>query len=306
LAVAVLFLVDCQLYPVARIVTQPSGNQDLLNRLKRVLTSVITIALLSYVGVGVLLFLLQDSMLFLARSSNPRSVSNLKSYQITIQREQITLQGWLLPAAEPGRPTIIYYGGNGEELSTSVNYLAPLGDYNYLYVNYRGYGDSLGKPGQEALYGDAVAIIDQLSASGRIDPDKIVLIGRSLGSSIAIYAASQRSSIGLVLVSPFDSLAAVGQSHYPIFPVKLLMRNPFPSIDYVAGIEVPTLIIMAENDNVVPRKHSLAVVEAWRGPPTTVTIPATSHNDISGRQGEFFQEIGKFLASLERSATKRD
>lgn len=278
----------------------------MFERLKHMLGSIITVALLSYLGVGILLFLLQDSLLFLASSSNPLSVSNLKPYQITIARGEFTLQGWLLRASRPARPTIIYYGGNGEELSGSVNYLSPLGDYNYLYVNYRGYGGSLGKPGQQELYSDALAIIDQLSASGQIDPTKILLFGRSLGSSVAMYVASKRDSMGLVLVSPFDSLAAVAQSHYPIFPVKQLMRNPFPSIDYVADIIVPTLIIMAENDNVVPRKHSQAVIKAWRSPLTTVTIPATSHNDISGRQDEFFQEIGKFLASLEGFAAASD
>ncbi len=278
----------------------------MLNWLTRMLESIITIALLSYLGVGVLLFLLQDSLLFLASSSDPVRVTNLKPYELTIERENITLQGWLVPASRPGRPTIIYYGGNGEELSGSVNYLGPLGDYNYLYVNYRGYGASLGKPGQEALYGDALGIVDQLSASGQIDPAKILLFGRSLGSSIAIYVASKRDSMGLVLVSPFDSLASVAQSHYPIFPVRLLMRHPFPCMDYIGDIQVPTIVIMAEEDNVVPRKHSLSVIEAWPGPLTSVTIPATSHNDISGRHGEFFREIGKFLVSIEGFSDEPD
>lgn len=263
------------------------------------LGSIITIALLSYLGAGTLLFLLQDSFLFFARSSNPLRLSDLKPYEITITREDVTLQGWLIPAARPAQPTIIYYGGNGEELSESVNYLSPLGDYNYLYVNYRGYGGSLGRPGQKELYGDALAIIDQLSSSGKIDPARILLLGRSLGSSIAIYVASEIDSMGLVLVSPFDSIAAVAQSHYPIFPAKYLLRNPFPSIDYIAGIETPAIIIMAENDNVVPRKHSLAIIDAWQGPLISATIPATSHNDISGRHGEFFREIRAFLTSIE-------
>ena len=263
------------------------------------LTSIFTIALLAYLGMGLLLYLLQDSLLFMTGSSNAQKVASLESFQITIEREHTTLQGWLIPAARPAQPTIIYYGGNAEELSGSVNYLSPLGDYNYLYVNYRGYGDSLGKPGQTVLYEDALATIDQLASAGKVDPAKILLFGRSLGSSVAVYVASRRECMGLVLVSPFDSIAAVAQSHYPIFPVKYLLRNPFPSIEYVDGIDAPAVIVMAENDRVIPRKHSLALVNAWSGPVTSITIPATSHNDISGRHGEFYREIGAFLATLE-------
>lgn len=270
------------------------------------LGSIVTIGLLCYLGVGLLLFLLQDSFLFFARPSNPLRVSDLKPYQITIKLEYTTLQGWLIPASRPAKPTIIYYGGNGEELSESVNYLSPLGDYNYLYVNYRGYGASTGKPGQKELFSDALSIIDQLTASAKMDPAKILLFGRSLGSSIAIYVASQRNTMGLILVSPFDSLAAVAQSHYPIFPAKYLLRNPFPSIDYIAGIETPAIIIMAENDNVVPRRHSLAIIDAWQGPLISTTIPATSHNDISGRHGEFFREIRAFLTSIEGISAAHD
>ena len=84
-----------------------------------------------------------------------------------------------------------------------------------LLVNYRGYGHSEGRPSEARLFADAVRLYDWAAGQAGVDARRSVGMGRSLGSGVAIYLATQRTLAGLVLVTPFDSITAVAQRHYP-------------------------------------------------------------------------------------------
>ena len=110
----------------------------------------------------------------------------------------------------------------------------------------------------------------------------VSLIGRSLGSAIAIHVAAHREVEKLALITPFDSLKNVAQSHYPMFPVKWLMKDPYEAIKLANKIDQPVLAITAENDRIIPRKHSQKLVEALtRARVESHVITGSGHNDLS-------------------------
>jgi pimeloyl-ACP methyl ester carboxylesterase len=161
-------------------------------------------------------------------------------------------------------------------------------------VNYRGYGGSPGKPSQRALYDDALAIYDFAVQSGA-EPANLFVMGRSLGSAMAVWVASQRTTAGAILVTPFDSMASVGARHYPFVPVRLLLRHPFPSDKWAQGTRAPAIMIAAANDYVVPPVHAVRLHDAWAGPKSLHTLEGVGHNDIE-LHPEYYALINAFIS----------
>jgi pimeloyl-ACP methyl ester carboxylesterase len=188
------------------------------------------------------------------------------------------LHGWLL---NRGRERmIIYYGGNAEELSGTLPEFAGFSDWAVLMMNYRGFGDSQGRPGQAVLQADALALFDHVTEKLGIDPRRVVLFGRSLGSGVAVHVAAHRPAAGVILVTPFDSLAAVAAGHYPIFPVRHLIRHPFDSAALASQIRTPCLMLVAERDAVVPPARARGLAASWAGPVREEVLSGADHNDI--------------------------
>jgi len=246
-----------------------------------------------------LLYLFQDKLLFFPLPLSEAARRQFAPYQLVIEHNGIKLHGWFVDGeVSPQRPLLVYYGGNAEEVSAN---LLQLERFNkrigaFLYMNYRGYGDSEGVPGQQALFQDALYVLDKLMIRKGIDPIQVVLMGRSLGTAVAVYVASRRPVQRMILVSPFDKLLNVAKYHYPWLPVRLLLKYPFDSQALAAEIAVPVLILIGGEDRIIPAKFSLALSRQWRGPVHQVTIKGASHNDISA-YGEYWQAITAFLDS---------
>src|SRR5690606_21291127 len=144
-------------------------------------------------------------------------------------------------------------------------------------VNYRGYGGSTGSPSEEALLEDAEAVFDHVRMRHR----RVTVIGRSLGSGIAVHLAAVRDLHQVVLVTPFDSVESVAQRRLPIFPVSLLLRDKFDSLARAREVDEPTLVLSAERDLVVPADHTRRLIEAFdREQVRALTIGGTSHASI--------------------------
>ncbi|MEX2327860.1 MAG: alpha/beta hydrolase [Pseudomonadales bacterium] len=265
----------------------------MIQRIKNLATSLVIGGTTGYVALTLLLFLQQDSMLFLPRPVSTEAAMLYQRYEIELNHNGTRLHGWFVPSATKDSATLVYYGGNGEEMSRSLGAIREIGDFNYLVMNYRGYGMSEGVPSELALKQDAVFILRELSQGGDIRLRRTHLMGRSLGSGIATHVASELELASLILISPYDSLEAVAASHYPIIPVSLLFRHPFRAIDDVPNITEPTLILKAERDAIIPHRHTDALIEAWQGVHRTVTLPGTNHNHIYTPQ--FYQEVRNFL-----------
>ena len=256
----------------------------------------IILILVVYLLFTALVYFGQERLLFYPRASIPGVEKRYHDYAVSFETVETQLHGWFFPASEPGRPALIYYGGNGQELSGSIDDIRALGDYNHVIVNYRGYGRSTGSPGEKALKSDALFILDSLEAQGKISVANSFILGRSLGSGIAAHVAAHRKTNGLILVSPFDSIEAIASDMYFFLPVRWLIRHPFRTVDYIGQIDVPTLIIKAQSDQVVPLRYSDALIGAWRGELEVVQVKGTSHNNI--QTPDYVRTINGFITRV--------
>jgi pimeloyl-ACP methyl ester carboxylesterase len=168
-----------------------------------------------------------------------------------------------------------------------------------LAVNYRGYGGNPGSPSESALFADALALHDWAVLRTDVDPARIVAIGRSLGSGVAVYLAAERPLAGVVLVTPYDSFRAVAQRHYPYVPVSLLLKHSFDSIRRAPGISLPVLVLAAQRDDVVPLAHARALFSKWGGPKTWREFAGAGHNDLEADPA-FWSEIASLLRQIAR------
>lgn len=253
-----------------------------MSTLGQSLWEILRFAVVVYLILIVAIFLWQDKILFYPRPVSLSAQKAINNNAVEIKNGAHTLRGWLVenPSAD-NHSYVIYFGGNAEELSESIMDIGRLAVSGILLVNYRGYGDSDGKPSAKGLQEDALVVFDWLIGQREILPNHIVLMGRSLGAGVATWVASQREIAGVILISPFDSLAEVGQRHYPWLPVKLLLRHRMNSVDLAPDISVPLLTVIGTRDRVIPNEHSLRLTKAWGGPTQVVTLEGADHNSLS-------------------------
>ncbi|MBF0482641.1 MAG: alpha/beta hydrolase, partial [Desulfovibrionaceae bacterium] len=157
--------------------------------------------------------------------------------------------------------------------------------------DYRGYGRSTGVPSETALKADALLLYDRLTAAG--GARKTIVMGRSLGTALAAHVAANREAAAVILVTPFDSIRAVGQQRHPFIPVGLLLKNPFDVLPDAAQIYAPALVLIAARDTTVPPEHARRLAEALRGQEKTVVLDG-DHASIL-KKTEYWPSIRDFL-----------
>ena len=180
--------------------------------------------------------------------------------------------------AHDGQHALIYFGGNAEDVSYSLpGFDAAFPDHALYLLHYRGYGGSAGAPSETALVEDGLALYDKV----RERHAHVVVVGRSLGSGVAVQVASRRPVSRLVLVTPFDSLEDLAASQFPMFPVRWLLRDTYRSSRDAPLIAAPTTIVAAEHDEVIPRKSAeLLFTRFAKGIATIEVLPGVGHNTI--------------------------
>jgi uncharacterized protein len=252
-----------------------------------------------YVGLCLLLYLQQDRVLFYPGPNDTALLAQWKSQALEIRTSDTRLEGWWADNSASTTPfVILYFGGNAEDVLYQATMAERFNARRMLVVNYRGYGQTQGQPSQAALYADGLAIYDYVVNEVGAEPEHIVVMGRSLGSGVASMLASERSVRAAILITPFDSIRAVASSHYPIFPVKLLLRHPFDSKSFARQTKAPALIIAAAEDRVIPAKHAQALANAWAGEQHLHVLPGVGHNDLE-LHPDYFKLINGFLGRLE-------
>jgi len=193
---------------------------------------------------------------------------------------------------QAGADALLYFGGNAEDVSFALDELARLFPKHALYLlHYRGYGGSAGEPGEAALVADAQSLFDTVHTRHA----NVAVIGRSLGSGIAVQLAASRPVRRLVLVTPFDSIEAVAARFYPWLPVRWLLKDSFDSVAHAPRVTAPTLVLSAGRDQVVPADNTRRLLE--RLPPALVAhraFPEADHDDIAG-DAAYGAALTKFL-----------
>jgi len=178
---------------------------------------------------------------------------------------------------------IVYFGGNAEDVSRAVATLAGAFPGATVYaMHYRGYGGSGGEPSEQALVADGIALLRQV----RQAHPRVTAVGRSLGSAVAVQVAASGPVDRLVLVTPFNSIAELAADQFPLFPTRLLLRDRYESWRFARGLDVPTTIIVAADDRVVPKWSSLKLADAFPpGVAEVVVIADAGHNNVSDSVG---------------------
>jgi fermentation-respiration switch protein FrsA (DUF1100 family) len=166
-----------------------------------------------------------------------------------------------------------------------------------LAPDYRGYGESEGKPSEAGLYADARSAYEFLRDSLGIPPNRIVIYGHSLGSAVATHLATSVDAAGLILEGSFTSVADLGQEIYPWVPVRWLSRNRFDSKGHSGNLRMPLLMIHGRNDMTVPPAPGPAAVSAAPGPKTFLEVPG-GHDDAFETGAEAYRRV--FDASAAR------
>jgi fermentation-respiration switch protein FrsA (DUF1100 family) len=191
---------------------------------------------------------------------------------------------------------LIYYGGNAEEVTAFASTVASAyGDRAVLLMNYRGYGGSGGSPGERSIVADSVEIYDWAVRRGDIDATRVALHGRSLGTGVAVQVAAARPARCVLLTSPFASARALASETYPWLPVGLMLRHPFDSAALAPQLRMPALILMGEDDRLIPMRHSERLAALWAGPVRKLSFAGFGHNDID-MHPRYAAAIHEFLA----------
>ncbi|MDM8564662.1 acetylxylan esterase [Candidatus Halobeggiatoa sp. HSG11] len=269
--------------------------------MKNLIFSIIRIIVGTIIAIPLLLYpylyFIQEKLLFIRQdlSHSVQNYSFVEEVQIKTH-DNVTLHGWLVKS-EPKAPLLIYFGGNAEEVSGHIMDYKQLAGWSLLLVNYRGYGLSTGSPSEKNLFNDAVLLYDTFANRSDVDSNKIVAFGRSLGTGVAVYLASQRNLQGVVLVSPYDSMKNLAQEYYPYVPVSLLLKHHFDSMSYASVIKAPMLTMIAELDQIITPKHSLRLVKAWGGTVQQKIIKNANHDDIS-LASQYWETVTYFLDSV--------
>jgi hypothetical protein len=182
--------------------------------------------------------------------------------------------------AKPGEPTLLYFHGNGGSLELRNERIRKYLDRGrgMFMMSYRGYSGSMGSPSEAANVADAKLAYDALIKEG-VRPEDIILYGESLGTGIAIQVAAEKKVAGVILDSPYTSIAERAAQLYPWLPVRLLLKDRYDSIRHIRDVHAPIFILHGEADDVVPVEMGRRLFEAANEPKEIKTLPGAGHDD---------------------------
>ncbi|MEM6664764.1 MAG: alpha/beta hydrolase [Pseudomonadota bacterium] len=235
-------------------------------------------SLVAYCAALALLFVLQRTFLYPGGGRDvPPQVVGLPNVDVVSLEtpDGETLTAWHSPA-DDGRPTVLFFHGNAGTLANRADVFRIVGadGTGVLAVSYRGYHGSTGSPTQDGLIADGLTAFDWLSER----TDRIVLHGQSLGSGVAVQVAARRAALAVVLEVPFSAAVDVAANRYPIFPVRMLMKDQWRSRDIIGALDEPVVIAAAENDWIIPDGQAEQLFAAASEPKTFILLEGAGHN----------------------------
>ena len=233
----------------------------------------LALAALVYLALCAALFFFQRSLLYFPQPSSLGERDTTIALPVADARVVASVR----PSA--GADAVVYFGGNGEDVTRSVADLMAAFPRHALYLlHYRGYGGSAGAPSEAAIVADALALFDRAHDEHR----NVVVVGRSLGSGVAVRVASLRPAARLLLVTPYDSIQEIAAARFGLFPVRWLLRDKFESWKYAPAVTAPTLLLVAEHDEVIPRASSELLLSRFKpGVAAMRVVASADHNSIS-------------------------
>ena len=219
-----------------------------------------------------------------------------------LTEDQQQLHGWFIPA-NAGDDVLLFFHGNAGNIShrlDSIQIFRQLGLSVFIF-DYRGYGQSTGKPSEKGTYLDAIAAYEYLVRERSVNPDHLIYFGRSLGGAVASHLAVKHPPKALILESTFTSAPDMASRLFPIFPMRWLTRFSYSNIDNIKSIHCPVLIVHSPEDDIIPYDLGRKLYEAANEPKQFLQIHG-GHNEgffLSGKT--YIEGLEHFLKSLNSS-----
>ena len=191
----------------------------------------------------------------------------------------------------------IYFAGRGEDVRATAQMLHWLPEgFGFAALNYRGVADSEGAPSEIASVADAAQFANHLR---RAFPNaRLHVVGRSLGTGVAIQLVAQQKFESLQLVTPYDSLLEVAKKRFPLVPLSLLLRHRFNSIEHSKEVAAKTQVLLAAKDDVVPHERSEKLIAAWPTPVSVQTVSNSDHHNITGLEETWLMLVDFALTAV--------
>lgn len=249
------------------------------------LMSVVSAFAIGYAVLAVALFFYQPNLLYFPNMPTRQiqatpAVIGLDFEPVTLTTaDDEQLDAWFIPAY-PARGTLLFFHGNAGNNSHRLDSLRIFHELglSVLILDYRGYGQSTGKPTEKGTYRDADAAWQYLVEQRGISPERIILFGRSLGASIAADLATRQPAAGVILESAFTSVPDIAAQLYPWLPVRWLSRYRYNTRKKLADIHSPVLIVHSRNDEIIPYANGERLFEAANEPKLFLELRG-GHND---------------------------
>ena len=247
-----------------------------------ILKTIAWFVIIAYIIVVVLLYTLQRRLIF-----HPGSLTTYYQFRTEAGAKEIMLttvdgeriNGLFFRNDHPD--VILYFHGNAGDLSgwqyVSDDFTS-LG-FNFMIIDYRGYGKSSGKISEKGLYHDGEAAFDFLIKNG-FSPGNIIVYGRSMGSGVAVHVAANRKCKGLILESPFSSLSRLGNEKLPLFFPSVYIRFRFDNLLKINRVECPIILLHGTHDELIPDSHSRRLFAKIKGKKKMIIVDRGSHNDL--------------------------
>jgi pimeloyl-ACP methyl ester carboxylesterase len=272
---------------------------------------IVGLVVIGYVGLLAFLFLFQERLIYFPTRTwiaNPGDFG-LPYEEVWLEAaDGVKLSGWWIPfhQAQDGaiaspRGTVLFLHGNGGNIShrlESLELFHRLG-LSVLIIDYRGYGQSEGSPGEQGTYLDAEAAWRYLVEERQISANQIILFGESLGGAVAAWLAQKHTPGGLILVSTFSSVPDMGAQVYPFLPVRLLAQVQYNTLARLPEIHCPVLIIHSPDDEVVPYSHGQQLYAAANTPKEFLEIRGSHNEGFILSAAQYEAGLSNFIAKLD-------
>ncbi|AFY71143.1 alpha/beta hydrolase fold protein [Thalassoporum mexicanum PCC 7367] len=274
-----------------------------MNIFSKLIFPALRVIVLAYVGLSVLLYFNQSRMVYFPReeqSDSPESLGLGYQQVELVTEDEVKLSGWYIPANANdfmGRAVVLFCHGNGGNISNRLDYIAIFNrlGFSTLMVNYRGYGESDGKPSEEGTYMDMETAWKYLTEERLIPPERILVYGESLGGGVASHIAKKYRPGGLILASTFTRLNDRAAELYPFIPIRLLSKFSYNNIDRLPEIDSPVLVIHSSDDRVIPFHHGQALYAAANEPKEFTEISGDHNAGFLDSAPTYTQAIDQFV-----------